>query len=1050
MKMKKYSKRIMGLYIFIVAFLFFHPSSVFALDVTIKRGESFDYPGTGEVYINIIPDKEMKNEITIRLTEKEAKAAVKDGKIKISDFVTNDCMETLSAGFELSRYGINVEYDGDDDQIALRMSMDGQNTAVDRSKVKFKISKIQILEIPAKNRDPKVVKSTYTDLQAAFGIANTARLTNGKSITIKPSPASVGYRYRFYMEPDGFTDKGFKEKCPSMTDFTIFADYDYYGSAKNTVVDYKVPLTESPVTLGEIKCDGSKTYPENSFEALFCKDWKVAGGDKPDANKIQFTKDQNTYAKKFGAGKAEVFSCDPFTLVKSPKISDDDYYKEKNTSYRIGTTTLTLSGGQYKYNYGGQDKDGIGQIVKRETASCDVTCNEVVTTKYGPPVASKAGLCFEYKVEVISRVNCFMTKEPNLPKYTKKVGGELVVKAAYCTPSPGCNHGNGFTDAAAGPNEDFDACIDQCDGGKYTSKCSNKCYKQVYKKAATSRKTTGLDFDDIVTQIGNTLDRDKSRDGEGRYLNILVDGKRKIIWKPENRLARWYVENGYVTAQPCLKTEAEGGGISAVCGCWAECQWNGCQKGTIDLGDGDKIKYTNGEVYLNPQQVNGTGAYAGKVYKTTYDNGTVAETGEVDRDVKYNIQVYQDTVKLCQSYSKCSETKAEFSISVDYKTGNETKTINFPYTAKNDAKAVDSIQRSRETGRVNCTSANANSIILQSGGCYACSSGTASTKVDDNINKASSSKWYETEWGFPGTWINNKTGEINYDSTGKSSGWTKQENKFCLPFNAKNVNAKWWNYYQTKLFGPNSPEAARYSYNDSAYLNSIKECATNVGDIVKAQQENALKFKANDVEEWNILAKTRKFGLFEWNIDIKCFYAINDNYLIDKDTPDTVKDALQCVGGAKEKMRVRSAELTNLFPEAGGNTLSNAETTGRTPGFNWSEFASNEKTEDYFSKPSEYVKWVQSKGYTVYSDDYLDYEVTLTKEKINELKKQDHNYTKFEGEIETNAVLNYSSSLLRKDLKDFAKVPTAEALKCNNMKNYQSNECAEAGKGGAE
>ena len=1041
MKMKKYSKRIMGLFIFVVAFLFFHPSSVFALDVTIKSGESFDYPGTGEVYI-MLSDKDLM----IHLTEQEAKAAVKNGKITITDYVSTSCMTYLSQNVAPSRYGINMSYDADENTFTLKMNVPDKYKGSNRKNVKFRISKIQILEIPAKESDPKVVRNTYTDLQAVFGIANTDRLTDGKKITFTASQTSPG-RYRVYMVPDGFVDEEFKQQCSSVSGFTIYEDYDYYGPAKNTAVSYKFPLTESPVTLGEIKCDGSKTYAENSFEALFCKDMQAAQADS-NTKKIVFTKDQNTYEKKFGINTAEVFKCDPFTLVKSPKISDDDYYKAKNTSYRIGTTTVTLSGGDYVYNYGGQDKNGKGQIVKKETSSCEVTCNEVVTTKYGPPVASKAGLCFEYKVEVISRVNCFMTKEPNLPKYTKKVGEEIEVNAGYCTPSPGCNHGSGFVDAAAGPNEDFDACVYQCDGGKYTSKCSNKCYKQVYKKAVTSKKTTGFEFDDVVTQIGNTTDRDTTKDGEGQYLNI----NGRIIWRPANHLARWYVENGYVTGHPCLKTEVEGGGMSAVCGCGAECRWNGCINGTIRLADGSSLRYTNGEVYLNPQQVNGVGGYAGKVYKTTYTDGSVAETGEVNRDIDHNIKVYQDTIKQCQSYSKCSETKAEFTISVDYNDGSNKKTINFPYTANPDKEntiITDSIQRSRDTGRVNCTTLNANSIILQSGGCYACSSGVTAMG-DDSINKASSSKWYETEWGFPGTWIHNKTGEINYEPNGKKVGWTKQENKFCLPLNAKTVNAKWWNYYQTKLFGPGTAEAAKYSYNDPAYLNSIKECAANVGDIVKAQQEKALQFKAEDVEDWNILAKTRRFGLFEWNIDIQCFYATNNNYLVDKDTPDSVKDALQCVGGANEKMRVRSVELTNLFPDAEGKSLANAEVTGRTPGFNWSEFATNEKTEDYFSKPSEYTKWVQTKGYTVYSDDYLDYEVTLTKEKINELKKQDRNYTKFEGDVETNAVLNYSSSLLRKELKDYTKVPTPEGLKCNNMVNWTSDKCAETGKGGAE
>lgn len=34
----------------------------------------------------------------------------------------------------------------------------------------------------------------------------------------------------------------------------------------------------------------------------------------------------------------------------------------------------------------------------------------------------------------------------------------------------------------AGPNEDFDACVNKCDGGKYTQACINSCYSEVYGK----------------------------------------------------------------------------------------------------------------------------------------------------------------------------------------------------------------------------------------------------------------------------------------------------------------------------------------------------------------------------------------------------------------------------------------------------------------------------------------------------------------------------------------------------------------------------------------
>ena len=203
---------------------------------------------------------------------------------------------------------------------------------------------------------------------------------------------------------------------------------------------------------------------------------------------------------------------------------------------------------------------------------------------------------------------------------------------------------------------------------------------------------------------------------------------------------------------------------------------------------------------------------------------------------------------------------------------------------------------------------------------------------------------------------------------------------------------------------------------------------------------------------YNIHAKTRKFGFFGWDINIDCFYAINRNYLVvDGETSKESIETLNCINGqdATETYRIRSTELTNLFPDAGGGTLSNPTLTGRAPGYNWSQFATNEKTESFTSNPSEYTKWIQDKGYTVYSDDYLDYQVELRKEVINQLKGE-RDYSNFEGQVTKGSVLHYSSDLLRNGLlKNDSKVPSATALKCNNMKNYQSDEC-EVFNGGVE
>ena len=143
-------------------------------------------------------------------------------------------------------------------------------------------------------------------------------------------------------------------------------------------------------------------------------------------------------------------------------------------------------------------------------------------------------------------------------------------------------------------------------------------------------------------------------------------------------------------------------------------------------------------------------------------------------------------------------------------------------------------------------------------------------------------------------------------------------------------------------------------------------------------------------------------------------------------------------------MVIRSVDLNNLFPAEDGTRLSSSDSFGRVPGFNWSSYATNViKDPNYTSRPSNYMQWVQSHGNSIYSDEYLDYEITLSKDDIRKLKNQDHNFTEFKGATEINSVLNYKSNLFRGNnpILTNANVPRDQALLCNNIKNNDSDEC---------
>ena len=155
-----------------------------------------------------------------------------------------------------------------------------------------------------------------------------------------------------------------------------------------------------------------------------------------------------------------------------------------------------------------------------------------------------------------------------------------------------------------------------------------------------------------------------------------------------------------------------------------------------------------------------------------------------------------------------------------------------------------------------------------------------------------------------------------------------------------------------------------------------------------------------------------------------------------------------CVPGPDDNIRIRTIDLNQVFPATDGTYSSDASHPGREPGFNWTQFAVNEKKDpNYKSNPPKYLKYVQENGYKVYNKQTMDYEIELTKEKIAALKKKvsenQFNYSSY-GSIDTSGnISTYKSPILRTDLglQSGRQVPTERALKCNNMKNVTSSEC---------
>lgn len=755
------------------------------------------------------------------------------------------------------------------------------------------------------------------------------------------------------------------------------------------------PTIESAV----INCDNNTyqkgnsthTITAGSFEDKFCiaKRGAQAAG--------------NTY--DFGSGK---YSGNPKEFVCESDFKNHPEMVPVSEAAKNDLSTLTAEereayfvNKQYLY---GESKMTESAILEYHYApsytgtkkiSCEVTCKEAVEVEYGPPVAAVGGVCFEYIVRVTSRVSCNMSKMPS---------SEGLCKKNVCTPTPHCVHNGGGVYTQGGPSEAFDACVRSCDGGKYTKKCSNKCYQQIYGGRGAKAKVNGYYSDELfaskIKQWGNNYSCD------GYYDKSSANGS--ISWVGGDSPGRWYCNhrggwpdsghpaNEYSTSQNDGFFRRDTSSIQ----CNDTCSWIGC----------------SGDVYLN--------------------------SDSVQSDCDENTRRYNELVASCKAKAICNTTASTFKVHVDYtKLGETTVTpLDFPYKSSNDfiqnsGSSVTSTQNQRNTTLLYNYPDSAEGMY----GCYK--------------NGAPELDLYRATWGFPGSWMNLKTGEISYNPDGKDNTvWLEHPHRFCIPGDAKGVNVLWYQAYMHREYvvhniSESSSVTEQYVIDNCHYTSTTHS-------ITQYSIDRWLQDVGRDNVKYNITASTRKFGYMEWDIDVKCFYAVNDDPLCGNyhddicETSTTVEP--NCIPNPEE-YRVHTVDLTDMFPNESGGTLNDPSKAGRSyVGWNWSKYAINNKNPGYKSNPPAYLAKIQSNANSMYSDSNLDYEFYLSPQTIRTMRSlttgSSSNYTAFSDsgfKLDENGISRYESAKIR-DTSIFdsanSKVPGrgTKAISCNNMINWQN------------
>ncbi len=725
----------------------------------------------------------------------------------------------------------------------------------------------------------------------------------------------------------------------------------------------------------------------------------------------------------------------------------DYYYDEDNTHYYKGTWTHTLTK-HFWYHFHTIPSDSKIERTQKMTFTCTNKCEEIVKVEYGPPVQVDGGMCFEYRFKVSSMVNC-----------TAKVGGDAKAPAKAsshptCYLEPKCKHTH-----QAGPTDEFDICINKCDGGEFTEACSNKCYNEVYKNNGGAKaQSANYSPSDLLTETNDVAWSNMNPDISQFYYTSVVGGTaidathisgghvvyngstancvrgqhykdgKKYRWCPTHDAGKIIIKNN---GGKFDKQSTKHGGLTGYLGIWYyhtdyDTIWKNHKYASGEKGDGFiRAQYKGSQCpekcnWLKSSNCDGEDYYYFDYKVSNFYTGTGTTPTPKDKRCPrmwaFNHDTgYYELRQICETYEL---KKADYDNNLrTYKESIEklcsgtascthstaTYKVNFSYKKPNttEVKVVD-FPLTKEKEQVfsekntDPTPNNNPELILRYGGCYA---------------SFAAKKWYLTEWTFPGTWLPTKGKDRIYGNA------NPDENSFarglvCIPQKLSDTNAAWAQYYVKALEGE-TLDTSKWIFKTGANGSPI---VTNTS-----------------YDGYNINGTATDFGLFKWKFSINCFYALANTYC---------KDPPPCDGGEdpdNDPADIRSVDTKDPFLE-NSSTQSRVEyrKEPRKTGFNWTDQATLVKYAKagggYNQNPAELVTYI--KGKDTFNEQYKEYEFTLdvqTLRKLREDYRESKGYNSFLTKpvysSDGHGVSHYTSKLLR-DLTSTKF--NANSSKCNN------------------
>ncbi len=631
----------------------------------------------------------------------------------------------------------------------------------------------------------------------------------------------------------------------------------------------------------------------------------------------------------------------------TPQIEIDPSYQEvtdvKNTDKLVCDAFNT---GNY------ENPHKYYHIETESENNCKVTCKEEIEVNFSDPVATQAGLCFQYLIEIKSKVECDASYTAPLPS-----------RPTVCVPTPYCVSSNGYESDKGGPNEDFDACVKECDGGDYTQKCIDSCYNKVYIKGNyKASKTTNYS----ESTSNNLLTFDNKEYRAFKVANSCLD-PTTINRNDASQVQALYEQHqrdpgGYYAGKTWIPATT---GCSSDVGQFYFATLDRTKDTVTEMqgawvsGSSTK-KYCADSGFLKRCERNGYASWCSDScsWQNNCGSNTVLTDYIAEQQYQKELAEYEAAKKACESKAAtCTNETTDYQIIVENKDSNDT-----------DSNKEDWTEEFNSSQKLNSNKVTGDFTDMV-------------TLIDGECEDGQPDDWaYHNIITFPGTWVNNKTGQTAHSiEPGYEDFYTFVGNQYCTKLNSVPVNTAWYDWKVNQNGDPN------------ALTDSEKSSIMEVLDM-------------------NIKGSIENYGYFGWNFDVECFYAINepdDNRTNGDDpgkgpggdpgdnddggTPSCKPgdpDFPKCNDGdpndseTVNNFEFRTVSLDNLFPS------NESGKTSREAGFNWTCDATNLENKDYLIQPVALKNEIERLGDDIYDGDtYLDYHIVLTPETMNKVRK---------------------------------------------------------------